>query len=161
MPNINPIVQYTTPSEASLIASSAKSNLNGDDLFNRLVSYFEGAFQSFGQSLLDQMTYNKEMMEAQHKFNADEAQKTRDWQEYMRNSAFQATVTDLRKAGLNPILAFGSGGATSTPQGAVATGSSAATNIAGGDTAASILSALVNSANQLSGTLSKLVGFLK
>lgn len=54
-------------------------------------------------------------------FNAEEAQKNRDWQEKMSNTAHQRQIEDLRKAGLNPILSAQYGGA-STPAGSTASG---------------------------------------
>lgn len=54
---------------------------------------------------------------AQMSFNAQEAQKSRDWQERMSNTAYQRAMQDMRAAGLNPILAANLGGA-STPGGA-------------------------------------------
>ena len=56
-------------------------------------------------------------------FNSAEAQKTRKWQEQMSNTAYQRAVNDMKAAGLNPALMYGSGGAESTPSGATASSS--------------------------------------
>lgn len=57
---------------------------------------------------------SEQMQEDQQNFNADQATAARGWQEYMRGSAYQATVDDMKKAGLNPMLAY-SQGASATP----------------------------------------------
>ena len=45
-------------------------------------------------------------------FNAQEAQKQRDYDERMSNSQYQRAVDDMKKAGLNPVLALGGNGAS-------------------------------------------------
>ena len=57
-------------------------------------------------------------------FSAQEASKLRSWQENMSNTANQRAVEDMRKAGLNPILALAD--AASTPSGASGSGVSSA-----------------------------------
>ena len=59
----------------------------------------------------------------QYAYNSAEAEKSRNWQEQMSNTSYQRAVEDLKKAGLNPVLAAFNGGA-STPTGATASGSS-------------------------------------
>lgn len=51
--------------------------------------------------------------------NAKEAQKNRDFQEDMSNTSYQRAVKDMRAAGINPMLAAKTGGA-STPGGSQA-----------------------------------------
>lgn len=50
-------------------------------------------------------------------YNRKEAALQREWQERMRGTAYQATVKDMKKAGLNPVLAAFNG-ATSAGTGA-------------------------------------------
>lgn len=63
-----------------------------------------------------QIGYNIYANNRQEQFNAKEAQKQRDYETLMSNTAYQRGYADMLKAGLNPNLAGGSGGA-STPTG--------------------------------------------
>lgn len=56
-------------------------------------------------------------------FSANQAAREMAWQERMSNTAWQRGVADMKKAGINPLLAFSQGGA-STPSGAMGSGSS-------------------------------------
>lgn len=69
---------------------------------------------------IQQGIYNAIERNAAMNFNSTEALKDREFQERMSNTAYQRAVEDMRKAGLNPILAYANGGA-STPGGSGAT----------------------------------------
>lgn len=83
-----------------------------------------GAVSSLGGSLLSSFTSGKR------------AQAQRGWQEDMRGTSYQATMEDMRKAGLNPMLAYKQGG-TGAGQGVQATTPDFGASMATGRQAAS------------------------
>lgn len=127
--------------------------------------YLEGLLSSVGAENEANRKYNSAEALLAREYNAYEAQKNRNFQEYMSNTAYQRAVNDMRFAGLNPLLAFGGfNNSASTPQGAQGVGQGGNYQVAGGDTLTSLLNAIVNIAeipmNKLN-VLSKLLNKLK
>lgn len=83
-------------------------------------SLIGGAMEMFGQNSANRE--NVSLARENREFESKEAIAQRDWEERMSSTAYQRQVQDMRASGINPMAAFGSGGA-STPSGAKASGS--------------------------------------
>lgn len=92
----------------------------GGDLIGDVFSYLQQE---------DSQDFAQEQGVQQRAFNAEQAQAQRDWEERMSNTAITRRVTDLRNAGINPLLAW-SGGGASTPVASAATSGIASAGIA-------------------------------
>lgn len=68
--------------------------------------------------------FNAEQAQLNRTFSADQAGIQRDYQTEMANTVWQRGVTDMKAAGLNPMLAYSQGGAPA-PQGAMGQSSAA------------------------------------
>ncbi len=116
---LNPIANTTTTAEAA---------------FNKSQMSAAQAMAFEASQAAKQMAFQREMLQNQMRFNSAQAETNRAWQREMRLTAYQDTVKDMIKAGINPILAAQlgatglSGGSTASaglPSGAMASGHTA------------------------------------
>lgn len=70
--------------------------------------------------------YTEKINKQQMDFASAQAGLQRDWQERMDNSKYQRGMTDMKKAGLNPLVMMSGGGA---PVGSTPSGASASANL--------------------------------
>lgn len=67
--------------------------------------------------------FSAQQAELARQFNADEAQKQRDFEERLSNTAYERAYNQLRGLGINPYAMLSGMSASSTPSGSAASGS--------------------------------------
>lgn len=97
------------------VAGVATTGVPWGSVLNAGASLYSANSTRQGQQ--DANALNLQIANQNSAFNASEAQKTRDWETQMSNTAYQRASSDMTAAGLNPVLMFSRGGA-STPTGA-------------------------------------------
>lgn len=102
--------------------------------FNKSQMSAEQAMAFEASQAAQQMAFQREMLQNQMQFNSAEAETNRAWQREMRLTAYQDTVKDMIKAGINPILAAQLG-ATGLSGGSTASAGLASGAMASGHTA--------------------------
>lgn len=112
---------------AALANQLSQGSMAGQQKYNRNSMLMQMGYNTL--SAIQQGVYNHIEQQTAMAYNSAEAAKNRAWQEQMSNTSYQRAVEDMRKAGINPILAYTQGGA-STPSGAQGTIGSASMGMA-------------------------------
>lgn len=139
-------------------SSSAQKAMNSftdmlGNYLNQANQYAKDSSELSQQYAREQMEYQTQSDKYAMAWSANEAQKNRQWQERLSNSAHQREVKDLIAAGLNPILSANAGASTgsgATGQGFAAPGAMGNVNESMAQVAGSLFSSAINSANQAS-----------
>lgn len=118
-------------SQPSVQQAQARAIINNLDLSNPQ-NYMQSAYDIANMNTLTSEALAREQMSFQERtnakamdFSATEAQKTRDWQTMMSDTAHQREVRDLIAAGINPVLSANQGaavGSASSAQGVTSSG---------------------------------------
>lgn len=95
---------------------------SSDGLFTKPLTPSQGGSDlSLSDAVLNMITGNADYMRTlesmgiQNAFSAREAEKSRDWQEHMRDTSVSTMVKQFKENGLNPYLAYNSASVSTPP----------------------------------------------
>lgn len=122
-----PLTQsYSSAGSASNAANGSWSRNNSNSITDA-----EAARAFSAQQAAIAYARQKELMQMEQAFNAEQAKISRDWEESMANTIYTRSVKNMKEAGINPILAANMGlSGASVGSGATASISGASAPIA-------------------------------
>lgn len=147
-------------SNGSSIAGSMLENSTGISE-QQVMDYLQATMNSSAEQAELNRAFNKAEAEVARQFQASENQKNRDFTERMANTSYVRAVKDLQAAGLNPILAYSQGGASSPSSASSVTTAQASYNVGSGDSITDVVNALANLVSSTTGLGSLLRNLIK
>lgn len=101
------ILDYNPPSGSVDVNSSVNSASGATEPGKEFDNLDPSAWAQLIEDYFDRVEdYNLAAESRANAFSSAEAQKARDWSERMNSTAYQRTVADLKKAGINPMALF-------------------------------------------------------
>lgn len=141
---------FTTAFSANdAIKNTSQNTVDATEILKKLVDSFGSAYSSANVSAMDaereeallNRLFQQNSADTAMQFEADQAELSRQFYKDLSDTSYQRAVLDMKAAGLNPILAYTQGGASSSAvsgasgkaasgsQGSVAAGKNADTQI--------------------------------